>query len=443
MFHTQSAITEIKRFIKRRRVLLFLSPVLLVGISVAAALYLPPKYESSISILVDRDETLNPMIQYSMAVAMASEDRMRSFNEIIYSRSTMNMLIDSLGLDDETMTRAGRDDLRDKIRGDIRTNLRASDSFSISFLNRDPQLAQKGVELLADHFIQTRLSLENRRNDQTVDFFESKLEELEQAVEERGQRIMTQMQENIDRQPREERSIQSDIESVDSEMNEIERRIGSLERSLEFIQSVNSGSREISDLRERNFSGIPSAGELRDLLNQHSDYTQRYTRQFPQVRETEAKIYDLLDRMAGEIDVELFEQQAEQMYLQEQRTELIRQLEQTAISQEQRSGSRSDYEVYKAMLDDMKVKVEQARSTQALGDRAENQFVVIDPAEVPEKPAKPNRTLLVAGGLFIGVFLGVVGAGIAEILDTTIRTPEDLKKFNRPVVAYIPSSSAK
>lgn len=442
MYQTQLAITEIKNFIRRRKVILILAPALLLSLSVSAAYMLPPKYESSITILVERDETLNPMIQYTMAVAMASEDRLRSFNEIVYSRATINMLIDSLGLAPEHLERGERDELIRQVRSDIRTNLRASDSFSISYLNEDPEDAQKGVKLLSDHFIETKLSLENKRNEQTVEFFENKLDTLEQAVNEREERMMAQMQRDIEQTPRENRSLQTDLDRVESNMTEVDRNISRMERSLEVLRDISRGNRELEAIRELNLAALPSGSDMRDFLNRYRSYSQRYTSQYPQLKELEGTIYDLTERMVAEVEAELFEMQQELAFLQDQRSEMVRQLEQTAVTQQSRSGARSDYEVYKKMLDDMKVKVEQARSTRELGDRAQNQFVVIDEANIPEKPAKPNKTIMVAGGLMIGVFLGVVGAGVAELLDTTIRRPEDLKEFETPVIAFIPGNKA-
>ena len=59
------------------------------------------------------------------------------------------------------------------------------------------------------------------------------------------------------------------------------------------------------------------------------------------------------------------------------------------------------------------------------------------------KPSKPNKILIVAGGLFLGLILGIVTAAIVEFLDTTIRRPEDVNQFDIPVVAYIPSINMK
>ncbi len=441
MHQTQFVVTEIKRFLKRRKIILILAPLLFTGLSVAAILYLPPKYESDISILVERDETLNPMIQFTMAVALASEDRLRSFNEIVYSRSTINMLIDSLGLDKERSNGGSREDLIRSVRRDISTNLRASDSFSISYLHNDPALAQKGVQLLADHFIQKRLSLENRRHEQTVDFFENKVEELQQSVREREQRVVAHLQQTLEQDdiPREEQALQSDIDDIEDEIERLERRMERMEASLELLQEVNSGERHIEEIRELNLEELPSGMDMRERINRYRDYMQRYTAQFPGVRELVNQIHDLSERMITEIHAVLFDQNQERIYLLDKRSDLMERLEQTAFVQHQRAGSRGDLEVYKALLDDMKVKVEQARSSRDLGERAQQQFIVIDSPNLPEKPAKPDPLLVLGGGIFLGIFLGVVGAGFAELLDTTVRRPEDLAGFDVPVIAYLPS----
>lgn len=94
-------------------------------------------------------------------------------------------------------------------------------------------------------------------------------------------------------------------------------------------------------------------------------------------------------------------------------------------------------DIYRKLYDEMKVKLEQAKTTRDLGKEARNQFVVIEPPVVPDEPAKPNKILLMGGGLALGLFLGLIVAAVAELLDTTIRRPEDIKEFQKPVVAYI------
>lgn len=64
---------------------------------------------------------------------------------------------------------------------------------------------------------------------------------------------------------------------------------------------------------------------------------------------------------------------------------------------------------------------------------------IIDEATLPMKPFKPNRTLFVLIGSFIGLGLGVGLAALAEISDRTFRYAGDLQSYvGLPVLVCIP-----
>ncbi len=78
---------------------MLLIPIVVITVLCGSGSFLlRSKYESSTTILVQHDESLNPLISYAEAMSMASEDRLRTFSEIIYSRTTIQKLIDSLGI---------------------------------------------------------------------------------------------------------------------------------------------------------------------------------------------------------------------------------------------------------------------------------------------------------------------------------------------------------
>ncbi len=63
---------------------------------------------------------------------------------------------------------------------------------------------------------------------------------------------------------------------------------------------------------------------------------------------------------------------------------------------------------------------------------------IIDPAIRPIKPAKPNRKLIVLIGLILGMGVGFAYAFIKNMLDNTVKTPEDIQKLNVNVLGWIP-----
>ncbi len=64
--------------------------------------------------------------------------------------------------------------------------------------------------------------------------------------------------------------------------------------------------------------------------------------------------------------------------------------------------------------------------------------VIIDEGRVPEKPAKPNRLLIVLIGLVIGAGFAFGYVFIKNYFDNTIKTPEDIQNRNINVLSWIP-----
>jgi uncharacterized protein involved in exopolysaccharide biosynthesis len=83
--------------------------------------------------------------------------------------------------------------------------------------------------------------------------------------------------------------------------------------------------------------------------------------------------------------------------------------------------------------------MEQARMAHSLNQ--DKQFLtLIDRPAVPIKPFKPNRLLLVLGGLFSGLFLGIAVALTVDNFDHRMKTIYQIEKhLNVPVLGSIPS----
>lgn len=435
MYKAQLAINELKGFYKRRKALLILCPILVFGLSIAASYILPPEYRSSITILVEKDETLNPMVRYNLAVALASEDRLKSFNEMIYSRPTINMLIDSLNLAGENELE--REALIKKVRSNIDTRLKASDSFSITYDAKDPERAKRGVQLLSDYFIKKKLQLENKRNNQTVDFFQQKLEELKHTVDDRERELMSKIKEDVETTPRENRGLQSDLEQIEEKLDEITVSIRKTDEKLQTVQSVIGGKEDIKKLFPLDLSNVSSGERFQSLLNEYQEISGKYTSEYPKVKELRQKVFGSAEQLESDLKARLFEQNAQQSFLEDQYNTVKQKIQQTTVADRRTTQSKMNVDIYRKLYDEMKVKLEQAKTTRDLGKEARNQFVVIEPPVVPDEPAKPNTIMLMGGGLGLGLFLGLIVAAVAELLDTTIRRPQDIKEFQKPVVAYI------
>jgi len=64
--------------------------------------------------------------------------------------------------------------------------------------------------------------------------------------------------------------------------------------------------------------------------------------------------------------------------------------------------------------------------------------LILSTAREPDKPAKPNRKLIVVLGLFVGLVFGVGYAIVANYFDKTVKTPEDIEDMHINLLGWIP-----
>jgi succinoglycan biosynthesis transport protein ExoP len=73
----------------------------------------------------------------------------------------------------------------------------------------------------------------------------------------------------------------------------------------------------------------------------------------------------------------------------------------------------------------MEAKVSQGMEESQRGER----FTIVDPAQLPEKPYKPNRVAILLIGLVLAAGSGVGLAAVKENLDQSVKTREDLLRL--------------
>lgn len=446
MKYSQFTIDEIIAVLRRRKRIFVIPFIIISLICIMGAFLLPQRYESSITILVQRDQVLNPLISYTMAVATASDNRLRDFDEIVFSRPTVESLIDSLGLQYSAHTEAQKNKLIKQTSKNIKTDLRVSDSYTIHYLDTVPARAQKAAKVLSELFIKQRLEVNNKRNELAVEFFENKLDQLRDKFEQSQLQYIATVKQQVNELPTGDHEVYSRIDEFDSQIGTLDDKIKNDQTALNILRN-NSGNlanqENIRNLYNISLLNVPYSSDLQNLLKKYDDLSQKYTAKFPAVRDLWEQIPPLVERMKHAIESELSQQENNAFSLERNRNSALASVRTATIQQNENQDVRSTYDVYSKLYDDMKIKLEQARTTRDLGEKGSEQFVVIDPPQLPTSPAKPNKTLLIGGGLSLGLFIGLLSAGLTELLDTRIRTNKDFEAYEKPILAYLPAPGVK
>jgi uncharacterized protein involved in exopolysaccharide biosynthesis len=141
------------------------------------------------------------------------------------------------------------------------------------------------------------------------------------------------------------------------------------------------------------------------------------------------------------IDQELTTKAGEEGRLRAVLAEYQRRIEATPAREAELASLTRDYDTLQQSYRSLLAKKEDSQIAANLERRQiGEQFRIVDPARVPEKPASPDRPLLYLIALTSALAVGIVVAGSAEYLDRTMRSEEDVRAaLNLPVLATIPS----
>lgn len=79
-----------------------------------------------------------------------------------------------------------------------------------------------------------------------------------------------------------------------------------------------------------------------------------------------------------------------------------------------------------------------ANTAQTTAGQAVVKLTVIHPATPPDSPIKPSKTMNIGLGFIIGLVLGVGIVVLRDVLDNTVKSPQDFEALGVPVLGVVP-----
>jgi len=206
-------------------------------------------------------------------------------------------------------------------------------------------------------------------------------------------------------------------EATEREKNEREARIRALKERRNAERERRNAERERRDADTEPDPVVVALDPALDRLL--AQYTERYHES-----QLEAK------RLKGE-----------EKSLKEQIALYQRRIEDTPRGEQELTFLTRDYDLTKTNYQSLLDKKIQARMAENLERNQQGeQFKILDPARIPEKPVRPDRNNILLIGLLLGFTLGAGLAGFRESLDQSFHTVADVENYlDLPVVATIPN----
>ena len=186
--------------------------------------------------------------------------------------------------------------------------------------------------------------------------------------------------------------------------------------------------------------------ELAGLQRQQAELLERYGERYPDVIKTASAITTTRTKLDAEIAKVVESVRSEYLITVAQERELVGALE--SQKQEALALNRKGIEYAALQREAASTRqmfeglLQRLKETGISGDRRTSDIRIVEPAEVPQAPVRPNKTYALAGAILGGALFAIALAFLFEYVDDRLRSPEEIRAYlGLPFLGLLPEIS--
>ncbi|HXI02751.1 MAG TPA: XrtA system polysaccharide chain length determinant [Candidatus Saccharimonadales bacterium] len=446
-----------------------------IGIVVGAAAAfgiahrLPKIYRASTLILVEPQKI--PVAYVRPTVTTTIQDRLRSLQQQVTSRSRVERVIHDLGLFPDEIDTVPMETLVARVASRVTLDVRGGNTFRIIYEGTNPKEVALVANKMADLVIEENTAARQREAEGTSKFLDKELERVRGQLKQEEDAIAKFKRDHMGELP----------EQSDANLRSLE----SSQQRLRTVGESLSRARDRKYLLETQLAELPASGtsvnqvavQLEQAKARLDDLLSRYTDKHPDVVQQKMEIQRLqalLDSGKSTDDQAAKDEKIEpeetpestntSPYANKLRSDIqaaAAEIKDLLMEEERLKGDIARYQQRvenaprnEAILstltrdyDNMESNYQSLLNKKMEADLAEKleherrgeQFNIVDKAVPPAFPFKPNITQMIAFGCALGLMAGCALAIALDIFRPRFRTEDELAAaFNIPVLAAIP-----
>jgi succinoglycan biosynthesis transport protein ExoP len=446
--------------ILRRRALLIVSSFLAIfAISAAVALFIPPVYESTGTIMIESQQIPTDMVQAT--ITSYADERIEVIKQRVMTRENLLRIINKFRLfqtEGASLTPSEQiDEMRNNTEVELITaNPRVGQrgtgtiAFKVSFSHRRAETAQGVANELVTLFLDENVKVRTERATQTTEFLKQESQRLRTDLDKLETQIAGYKQEHGKGLPENMALSMAAMQRVETDLRQIERDYRSAEEELRYLEVERTGAlAAVTSVVQGGPAGNGAAAELQRARAELAKLQGTYTDSHPDVRSLKRKIDNLEQAVAAEkppaaaggsadsvkdltvskLDTRITGVRSRMNVMSGQQSALrvrLAQMEGQLVNAPQvergLAALMRDYQSAQRKYEEIRTKQGTAQVAENLeGEQKAERFALLEPPTIPDKPIKPDRRKLLGLGLVLATGGSAALTMLMETLHGTIR----------------------
>jgi polysaccharide chain length determinant protein (PEP-CTERM system associated) len=471
---------------KRRKLLLIIPPLVLAVVGFALTFVLKPKYTSSTLVLVEGQKVATTLV--APAVTEDLNERLLTMKQQILSRSRLEPIMQKFGLYKDDLNKRPMEDLIDEMRSNIQVDTihgakeGSTTGFYISFTADNPKLAQDVCAEITSLFMEENLKQREETAVGTTDFLASQLADSKRNLDEQDAKLAAFERKYMGQLPGEQTVNVAMLNNLRTQLDGVTQALNRAQQDKLYTESLLAQQTAAMRSTQGSPDSLPAKqvdDQLKTLKQNLVTLEAKYTPQHPDVIKTKEMIANLeksQQESAAEekkqpapaskpekqevtltpemqhlrdnihaLEVTIREKSPEQARLQQEIRQYEGRLELTPAVEEQYKQLTRDYQTAQQLYDDLLKKKSESEMSSDLEKRQEGeQFRIVDPANLPEKPSFPDKLMFLGGGFAAGLGLGAALAFLFELSQKAVHGESDIEFYLKlPVIVSVPVIAAE
>lgn len=470
----QEASIDLARYVRiglKHRWLILGALLAALVIGVAATLLSTQIYTASATLQIDRQATQvleDADVAPAESMVMGEEFFQTQYG-LLRSRSLAERVVDSLGLansdafllamkaeppaaDEGTAAEATRR-RRDAVLRIVQANfgvspVRGSRLVTITFDSPDAGLSARIVNAFAEAFIEANLERRFESTAYVRDFLEERIAQTKARLEDAERQLVAYAGEQ------QIINLTDNTEPNAQQESLVSRSLGALNASLAQAQAARVAAE--ARWRQANSSALMSLPEVlqnpaiqrlsEERARVSAEYQQKlsiYKADYPEMQQLDARLAELdqeIASIAGSVRASIRAQYEVAANEEQALRAQVNGLKGDVLDLRDRSIQynilQREVDTSRTLYDGL---LQRYKEVGVAGGVTANNISIVDRAQPPRSPSKPNLLLNIAIAGLLGLGLGVLAALLIEALDETLEKPEDVEeKLGLPVLGVVP-----